>query len=92
MSEPTLQEILDTIRAAIEAVQEAVKRIKARQARQELASNSQTSGFTPAIWSPPQTNANTSDSDIDALSVTDLDTWLTQNETEVVRLMDENPM
>ncbi len=88
MPEPTLAEILEALQAALDALEEIVKREEARRARQELVLNSDTKVFTPAIWSPPQTNEDTTDADIDALSVTDLDTWLTQNKDEVERLME----
>lgn len=91
MSEPTLESILNALRAVLEALEEIIKRIEAKQALEELALNSETKDFKPAIWSPPQTNEDTTEADLDALSVTDLDTWATQNKTEVDRLMAPPP-
>lgn len=87
MPGPTLEEILDKLKAALEELIEYLKREKARDARGMLAQHVQTKDFKPAIWSPPQTNEDTTDADLDGLNVTDLDTWATQNKTEVDRLM-----
>lgn len=87
MPEPTYQEILDKLIDALTEIVENLKRIIAREALGKLVLNSDTKNFKPAVWSPPQTNEDTTDADIDALSVTDLDTWLAQNKTEVERLM-----
>lgn len=53
-----------------------------------MAENVQTKDFEPAIWTPPKTNEDTTDADLDALSVTDLDTWATQNKVYVEELME----
>ena len=88
MPETTLQEILAKLRAALEELQEYLKRQLARGALALLKQHDETEDFTPAIWSPPQTNDDTTDADIDALSIADLDTWLAQNKDEVEQLME----
>ena len=88
MPEPTLEEIKSDLVDALNELNEILKRLKSKLTRGKLASNSQTAPFEPAIWSPSQTNEDTTDADLQALSIPDLNTWLSQNIAEVERLME----
>lgn len=89
MPEPTLAQILDKLEDALNELIEALKRIMDAEALEMLQENGDMKNFKTTVWSPPQSNENTTTTDLDALSVAQLDDWAGQNKTEIERL--QNP-
>lgn len=88
MPEPTLMEVLSALVAALEEYIESVARLlKAKTALEKLQGNSDMKNYETTVWTPAKSNEGTKESDLDALSYTDLDTWLTENKAEVDRLL-----
>ncbi len=87
MGLPTLVEILNDLIEALGELIEALKREAAEQGLIDLQGNMQMRGFETTIWTPVKSNTNTAPSDLAALSVAQLDDWLTQNREEIERIM-----